>query len=80
MSRRKGERRAFVKHAEQWRLTGARSEGSDRRIYGEADRRKEIHAELAELYKRRCDDCTPTCIHSQGVENDFREQESGVVG
>ena len=37
----------------------------DRRVAGEADRRKEIHAELAELYKRRCDDCTPTCIHQQ---------------
>jgi hypothetical protein len=39
-----------------------------RRISGIADRRKEIRAELAKLYHRRCDDCTATCIHAQEPE------------
>ena len=39
--------------------------GSERRIYGEADRRKEIHAELAAMHRRASDSCNPNCVHSQ---------------
>lgn len=39
--------------------------GADRRVSGIADRRREIHADLAELYRRRSGECTTTCIHTQ---------------
>jgi hypothetical protein len=59
-----------------------RREQPERRISGEADRRKEIQVDLADHYQRRSSECTPTCYHSQlsGVENDLHEQESGVAG
>ena len=62
MTRRNGERRTRQPSTES---PLCREFATDRRISGIADRRKEIHAELAELYKRRCDDCTSTCVHSQ---------------
>ena len=64
MTRRLFNRRQAVGFAyvPEWRRAQTRT---DRRISGIADRRKEIHAELAELYKRRCDDCSSTCLHSQ---------------
>jgi hypothetical protein len=58
--RRKAERRSAVKP---WQ-TDERT-GPGRRISGIADRRREIHEDLAALYRRRCDDCTPTCVHAQ---------------
>ncbi len=46
--------------------------GNDRRVSGIVDRRREIHAELAELYHRRSGECTCTCIHAQ-------EHDAGAV-
>ena len=69
MTRRSVTRRRIVQRIrpgfERAHAVVERREQPERRIYGDADRRKEIHAELAEVYKRRSGDCTSTCVHTQ---------------
>jgi len=38
------------------------------RVFGIADRRREIQAELALQHRRASDLCTPTCIHRQDAD------------